>query len=52
MNRTGALSLLLLVTLLLGYGVVELFRGNFGVMFASMPVLLLSWFFLVSRRNR
>lgn len=52
MNRTGATILLVTLVTLIAYGIFQLFRGNFGVMFATMPLLLFSWLFLSSRRPR
>lgn len=50
--RISALLQILFLLLILGYGVFELFRGNFGVMFATMPFLLIYYFFLTTRKRR
>lgn len=51
MNRTWAVIQVVILVLILGYGTCQLFRGNFGVMFATMPFLVFYYFFLVSRRK-
>ena len=53
-NGIGQLLLFLGVLLLLviGYGTFELFRGNFAVMMATMPFLVIYYFFLVTRRRQ
>ena len=48
----AALLQVVLLLLVIGYGTFELFRGNFAVMMATMPFLVIYYFFLVTRRRQ
>lgn len=50
--RIGALLQVILLLVVLGYGTFELFRGNFVVMMATMPFLLIYYLFLTTRSKR
>lgn len=50
--RIGAVLQILLLLLVIGYGTFELFRGNFVMLMATMPFLLIYYLFLASRRQR
>jgi hypothetical protein len=41
----------LLLLAIIGYGTFELFRGNFAVMLATAPFLVIYYFFLITRRR-
>ena len=51
-SRIAALLQVLVVLAVIGYGTFELFRGNFTVMMATMPFLLIFYLFLTYRRRR
>lgn len=52
MQRLAAIVLVLLVLGVITFSTWQLFRGNFAAAMASMPLLLLFYLFLTSRRKR
>jgi hypothetical protein len=49
--RLGAVAQILFLLVVIGYGTFELFRGNFAVMLATAPFLVIYYFFMITRRR-
>ncbi len=51
MKKTAAIIQIAVVLLLVGFGTYHLYKGNFGVSVATMPLLLVYYVFMVARRK-
>jgi hypothetical protein len=50
-KKTAAIIQIAVVLLLVGFGTYHLYKGNFGVSVATMPLLLVYYVFMVARRK-
>lgn len=51
MNRLLAATAVLATILIIGFSTVQLFRGNLGASFSTVPFLLVLYLFLQVRRK-
>jgi hypothetical protein len=51
MKKISAYLLILLVVVVVGFSTWQLFRGNLEAAFSSLPLLLVTYFFLKLNRN-
>jgi hypothetical protein len=52
MTKTAAILQIVFIAVLVGYGTVNLFQGNFEQAYATFPLLLLYWVFVIARKKR
>lgn len=52
MKKIAAILQILLILLIVGFGTYHLYQGNFEVSIATMPVLLVYYFFVVGFRKK
>ncbi len=52
MKKISAVIQIVLVLLLVGFGTYHLYKGNFDLSMATLPVLVGYYLFMLSRRKR
>jgi hypothetical protein len=52
MRKTAAIIQIIIILLIVGFGTYHLYKGNFEVSIATMPFLVIYYFFVVGYRKR
>jgi hypothetical protein len=52
MRKTAAIIQIIIILLIVGFGTYHLYQGNFEVSIATMPFLVIYYFFVVGYRKK
>jgi hypothetical protein len=52
MRKTAAIVQIIIILMIVGFGTYHLYQGNFEVSIATMPFLVIYYFFIVGYRKK